>query len=136
MLFNSLQFLLFFPLVTGLYFVLPHRFRWLLLLVASCAFYMAFVPIYILILACTILVDYAAGLLIARAEGPKRKWLLVASLLSNLGVLALFKYYNFLNDNLRALAEFGWFGQLLESLASLPAGGGPGLAELVLPRGG
>lgn len=37
---------------------------------------------------------------------------------------------------LRALAEYGWFGQLLESWASLPAGGGPGLAELVLPRGG
>jgi alginate O-acetyltransferase complex protein AlgI len=70
MLFNSFQFLcIFFPLVTGLYFVLPHRWRWLLLLVASCWFYMAFVPVYILILAFTIAVDYFAGLWIERSEG-------------------------------------------------------------------
>ncbi|MBS1497942.1 MAG: hypothetical protein JST41_02015, partial [Bacteroidetes bacterium] len=47
MLFNSAEFcLLFFPLVTGLYFVLPKNWRWLLLLVASCWFYMAFVPLF------------------------------------------------------------------------------------------
>jgi hypothetical protein len=50
MLFNSLQFAVFFPVVTLLYFGLPHRARVPLLLVASCAFYMAFVPKYILIL--------------------------------------------------------------------------------------
>ena len=47
MLFNSLQFALFFPLVTLLYFALPHRWRGHVLLVASCQFYMAFVPVYI-----------------------------------------------------------------------------------------
>ncbi|MFP5504311.1 MAG: MBOAT family protein, partial [Candidatus Sericytochromatia bacterium] len=106
MLFNSLQFLVFFPLVTALYFLLPHRLRWALLLAASCVFYMAFVPVYILILLFTILVDYAAGLLIGQAEGPRRKWLLIASLVANIGVLAFFKYFNFLNDNLAALASF------------------------------
>ena len=62
MLFNSLQFAVFFPVVTLLYFVLPQRGRVPLLLVASCWFYMAFVPKYILILAVLILVDYTAGL--------------------------------------------------------------------------
>ena len=57
MLFNSLTFALFFPIVTTLYFLTPHRWRWLLLLVASSIFYMAFVPVYILILVFTILVD-------------------------------------------------------------------------------
>ena len=55
MLFNSLTFALFFPIVTTLYFLTPHRWRWLLLLVASSIFYMAFVPVYILILVFTIL---------------------------------------------------------------------------------
>lgn len=106
MLFNSFEFLcLFFPLVTGLYFVLPHRWRWLLLLVASCWFYMAFVPVYILILAFTILVDYFAGIWIEESEGRRRKLLLTASILANTGVLAFFKYYHFLNENLGALVE-------------------------------
>ncbi len=46
MLFNSFHFLVFFPVVTALYFALPHRMRWTLLLAASCYFYMAFIPIY------------------------------------------------------------------------------------------
>lgn len=104
MLFNSFAFCcVFFPLVTALYFVLPHRWRWLLLLLASCWFYMAFVPVYILILAFTILVDYAAGLLIERNEGPRRKAWLVASIVANLGVLSVFKYWNFLNQNIGEL---------------------------------
>jgi len=62
MLFNSLQFAIFFPIVTLLYFALPHRRRGAMLLVASCLFYMAFVPAYIVILFVTILVDYVAAL--------------------------------------------------------------------------
>src|ERR1700733_2662847 len=80
MLFNSLQFLLFFPIVTILYFLLPNKFRWFHLLVASCIFYMAFVPVYILILFFTIIIDYIAGILIENAEGRKRKWFLVMSI--------------------------------------------------------
>jgi alginate O-acetyltransferase complex protein AlgI len=109
MLFNSGQFLLFFPIVTALYFVLPHRFRWMLLLAASCYFYMAFRPIYILILAFTILVDYFAGICIEDAPPGRRKPYLVASCVANVGVLAFFKYFNFLNSNAYSLASFfGW----------------------------
>jgi len=74
--------------------------RWLLLLVSSCYFYMAFVPVYILILGFTIVIDYFAGIYIENAEGKKRKLFLIFSLIANIGVLAIFKYYNFINDNL------------------------------------
>jgi alginate O-acetyltransferase complex protein AlgI len=102
MLFNSLQFVAFFIIVTGLYFLIPHRFRWALLLISSCYFYMAFVPIYILILAFTIVIDYFAGLWIERSHGRSRKAFLICSLIANIGVLAVFKYYNFFVDNINA----------------------------------
>jgi D-alanyl-lipoteichoic acid acyltransferase DltB (MBOAT superfamily) len=103
MLFNSLHFLLFFIIVTSLYFALPHNRRWLLLLISSCYFYMAFVPIYIIILGGTIVIDYFAGIFIEKSEGKRRKLFLVASLVANIGVLAVFKYYNFINENLSFL---------------------------------
>ncbi|WP_017258461.1 MBOAT family O-acyltransferase [Pedobacter arcticus] len=103
MLFNSFQFLIFFIIVTSLYFTLPYNKRWFLLLAASCYFYMAFVPIYILILGFTIVIDYYAGIFIENAQGKKRKWWLIISLIANIGVLCIFKYYNFLNDNLAFL---------------------------------
>ncbi len=99
MLFTSLQFIAFFLLVTSLYFALPHKYRWVLLLGASCYFYMAFVPIYILILGFTIVVDYFAGIVIENATSKKRKLFLIFSLVANIGVLAVFKYYNFINHN-------------------------------------
>ena len=100
MLFNSLAFLVFFPLVTLIFFLLPHRFRWAHLLLASCFFYASFVPLYLLILAFTIAVDYAAGLLIERAAGRWRKAFLLSSIVANVGVLCVFKYWNFMNHNL------------------------------------
>src|SRR4051812_23417306 len=98
MLFNSLQFVGFFFIVTSLFFVLPHKFRWLLLLLSSCYFYMAFIPIYILVLGFTIVVDYFAGILIEKSEGRKRRTFLLMSIVANLGVLSFFKYFNFIND--------------------------------------
>src|SRR6476469_8033166 len=109
MLFNSLHFVVFFIVVTTLYFVLPHRFRWFMLLVASCYFYMVFVPVYILILGGTIIVDYFAGIWLEKMEGKGRRVFLIASLVANIGVLAVFKYYNFLNHNLSVLLNsFGY----------------------------
>src|SRR5690242_14696799 len=99
MLFNSFTFLIFFPIVVAVYFAIPHRFRWLWLLLASCYFYMAFIPVYILILFFTIIIDYFAGILIENAEGRKRKLFLTASIVANVGVLAIFKYFNFLSAN-------------------------------------
>lgn len=99
MLFNSFHFLIFFVIVTSIYFLLPYKNRWLLLLLSSCYFYMAFVPIYILILGFTIVIDYFAGISIENAKGKKRRFYLILSLIANLGVLAVFKYYNFINEN-------------------------------------
>src|SRR5689334_4069714 len=92
-----------------MYFVLPQRWRWAWLLAASCYFYMAFIPVYILILFFTIAIDYVAGIMIENAQGQKRKLYLAASIVANVGVLAVFKYFNFLSANANAIAEvFHW----------------------------
>ncbi len=100
MLFNSFQFVFFFVIVTSLYFALPHKYRWFMLLMASCYFYMSFIPIYILILLFTIIIDYYAGIYLEKFQGKKRKTFLIISLIANVGILAVFKYYNFINDNI------------------------------------
>ena len=106
MLFNSIEFALFFPIVTVLFFVLPHKYRWLLLLLASCFFYMFFKPVYILILILTIVIDYFAGIWIAKTENrTKRKQLLLLSIIANIGVLVVFKYFNFLSENINLVLQ-------------------------------
>ena len=106
MVFNSLQFLVFFGIVTSAYFLLAHKYRWALLLLASCYFYMAFVPIYLGILGLTIVIDYFAGIYLERFQGGAKKIFLGCSLLANLGVLAIFKYYFFFTDNFNSLASY------------------------------
>ena len=113
MLFNSFHFLVFFPIVVIAYFLLPYKFRRYFLLAASCYFYMAFIPIYILILFGLILVDYFAGLAIENSQGiKKRKFILVLSIISNIGILAVFKYYNFFIDNISDLCTYFEIDQL------------------------
>src|SRR3954469_21344670 len=102
MLFNSLHFLFFLPIVIGLYYMVPHKFRWILIFVASCYFYMVFVPKYILILFLIIIIDYFSALAIERAQGQRRYVYLCVSLLSNVLLLGFFKYFNFFNENLAA----------------------------------
>lgn len=109
MLFNSLEFAIFFPLVALLYFLLPQRYRTIHLLAASCVFYMAFIPAYILILVVTILIDYCAGLLMEKAAGRRRKVILWVSVTSTCLVLFVFKYFYFFTDNFIGMAGlFGW----------------------------
>lgn len=70
---------------------------------------MAFIPVYILILGGTIIVDYFAGIYIEKLvkNGAKKKAFsfLIASLIANIGVLAVFKYYNFFLDNIKAVFD-------------------------------
>ena len=103
MLFNSLQFLFFFIVVTILYYALPYRWRWKMLLVASCVFYMAFIPAYIFILLTTILIDYYMGIVIARSTGRKRLVCLQISIVSTCLVLFVFKYCAFFGMTVREL---------------------------------
>ncbi len=116
MLFNSTEFFVFFPVVTALYFLLPHKLRWLLLLVASCIFYMAFVPVYIAILGITIVIDYAAGILIEDSAAGRRKTWLVVSVISTCLVLFVFKYFNFFNANVAGLARLIHWNYQVETL--------------------
>lgn len=105
MLFNSLEFAFFFPVVTIGYFLLPHRVRWAWLLAASCGFYMAFVPAYILILAATIGVDYYAAIAMERSEPHERRVWLLASIVVTCAILFVFKYFNFFNGSAAAVAS-------------------------------
>lgn len=78
----------------------------MLLLLASCIFYMAFIPYYILILFVTIGIDYYAGIKIEQSTGSKRKLYLIVSIISTCTVLIIFKYFNFFNANFSAIAHF------------------------------
>ncbi len=123
MLFNSIEFLIFFPVVTILYFSLPHKIRWFLLLVSSCLFYMAFVPKYILILGFTIVIDYFAGIMIDKMKGNNKRIFLIISILANVGILFVFKYFNFFNENVTRVANLLNWNYPISSLSIiLPIG--------------
>ena len=100
MLFNSIEFIIFFPIVTLLYFLIPFKFRWLHLLIASCIFYMAAIPSYILVLFTLIITDYFAGRKI-ESTSNKKLWLII-SIAANIGILGFFKYYNFFISNINS----------------------------------
>ncbi|MBA2671694.1 MAG: MBOAT family protein [Gemmatimonadetes bacterium] len=106
MLFNSLEFLIFFPVVVALYFATPHRFRWVLLLAASYYFYASWKLEYLLLIIFSTLVDYGAALAMEGARKQAyRKALLALSLCANLGLLFAFKYFNFFNEATREVFD-------------------------------
>ncbi|MBE6616045.1 MAG: MBOAT family protein [Ruminococcaceae bacterium] len=97
MTFNSLDFLIFYPIVLLLHYLLPHKYRWMMLLAASLLFYMWWsAPLFFLILFTTV-VSWICSLVIEKTDDPKKKKLcLTLTLITSLGVLFFFKYYNFL----------------------------------------
>ena len=117
MVFSSAVFLLIFlPVVLLLYYVLPARARNPLLLVTSLIFYAWGEPVYILIMLFSTVFDYCNGRLLERLDQkgkPElRKWVLVLSLIGNLGMLGFFKYTDFLISSLNTLTgqEFDLLG--------------------------
>jgi alginate O-acetyltransferase complex protein AlgI len=126
--FDSIQFLLFFIVVTLTYFSLRWTGRWWLLLLASCYFYMVFKPVYILVLFATIIIDYFAGIWIAQSSGRQRKWLLALSIITNVGILAFFKYFNFFAQNINAIAWKAHLGFSIPMLQTI-------YPDLILPIG-
>lgn len=104
MLFNSLNFLAFFPIVVGIFFLLPTRYRWLFLLASSYVFYASFSAKFLVFLGLSTIIDYTMSNLMARDPGRKKIYLL-CSLTGNLGMLATFKYLGFVDENLRILFE-------------------------------
>jgi D-alanyl-lipoteichoic acid acyltransferase DltB (MBOAT superfamily) len=124
MLFNSLHFALFFPVVVALFFATPRQYRWMLLLAASYYFYASWKVAYLGLILVSTLVDYVAGIQMEKQNSreDKRPFLLL-SLCVNLGILFTFKYFNFFIGSVEAtLASLGlmWEGPVLDVL--LPVG--------------
>ncbi len=116
MLFNSLQFIFFLPVVVLLYYLLAHKYRWILLFIASSYFYSVFYFPYVFVLYAVIIIDYVCGLLIERSEGRKRWWWLVISIISNIGLLSYFKYTNFFIDIFNETAPFVHISKHIKNL--------------------
>jgi alginate O-acetyltransferase complex protein AlgI len=124
MVFNSFAFVLFFVIVTALYFMTPQRYRWAVLLTGSCFFYMFFIPIYILILGVTIVIDYVAAILIEQEPRASRRRLYLGVSVTSLCVtLFAFKYFNFFNENVAHLAALlDWNYPISALRIALPIG--------------
>jgi alginate O-acetyltransferase complex protein AlgI len=108
MLFNSVDYLIFFPVVVALYFAFPAKWRWVLLLLASYFFYMCWKAEYVILIMVTTLIDYFVAIKISESGTKKKKkqWLIL-SIIVNLGMLAGFKYLNFFSGSMNWL-----FGEL------------------------
>lgn len=116
MLFNSIDFIVFLPLVFLLYWIIDgqqQRLRNIVLLLASYVFYGWWDARFLILIVISTLVDYGVGLRLQEAkQSNKRKLWLLLSLFVNLGMLGYFKYYNFFLDNF--VAAFTWFGQSID----------------------
>lgn len=108
MLFNSIEYFIFLALVLILYLAFKPRLRWMLLLVASYAFYANWSFNYCFLLLGTTILTYLSALLISKSHEDirKKKLYLVFCILANVGILFLFKYFNFFNQSLGTL--FQW----------------------------
>ncbi len=106
MLFNSINFLVFFPIVVLIYFMIPRKLRYIWLLTASYYFYMSWNPKYAILIAVSTAITYGTGRFIgySKKEQIKKMWIFIC-LASNIGILGLFKYANFLLTNFFALAQ-------------------------------
>lgn len=124
MLFNSLSFAVFLPIVFSIYWLLPHKYRWVLILAASYYFYMSWNARYIVLIFFTTCVSYGAARFLENEENPKiKKLILGVSALLCLLVLFFFKYFNFVSESVTSF--LGIFAIRLNPLTlklALPVG--------------
>lgn len=115
MLFNSIEFLLFFPIVVVIYFAIPQKLKQLWLLLASYYFYMCWNAKYAILILLSTAITYASGLLMegikqkkydAQKEKKLKNWVVVLSFASNLSILFYFKYINFALSTLGGVLHF------------------------------
>ncbi|MFC7372401.1 MBOAT family O-acyltransferase [Fictibacillus iocasae] len=107
MTFISIEFLLFLVATVCLNYLLPHRFRWVLLLFASYVFYASLSMQFMLLLLISTAFTYFAGIVIEKQETKKqRKKVMLVGISILLFLLGWFKYFNFVNDSLRSVATF------------------------------
>ena len=108
MVFNSITFLIFFPCVVFLYFILPQKIRWIMLLIASYYFYMSWNAQLIFLILFTTIVSYLSALVIERYKKKSiQQAAMIATLILTLGILVVFKYFNFLSHSVTAVLN--WF---------------------------
>ena len=127
MLFNSLEFLIFLPIVFLLYWFVFRGRKWqnLLVIVASYVFYGWWDWRFLFLIAITSLFSYVSGLLIEHYEGHRRwqRAVSAANIVLNISILGVFKYYNFFVENLNALlSAFGWHFDWVTINIILPVG--------------
>lgn len=108
--FNSLDFLLFFPIVVLVYFIIPRKTRWIWLLISSYYFYMSWNPRYAVLIAASTIITYLCGILIEKEQlkhkgnvNQKKKMWMALCLLLNLSILFFFKYFNFASSSINTL---------------------------------
>ena len=118
--FNSLSFLIFFPIVTLGFFILTMRVRsntlsQFFLLAASLVFYACWNPAYLILMLISVAVTWTSGFLMEGKSAARKRLVLASSLLINLGILFFFKYYNFFGDSVRLVSgiRFPAFNVLL-----------------------
>ena len=111
-LFNSLEFLLFFSLVSLVYFLIPHKVRYLWLLAASYFFYMQWNAAYALLMLLSTVITYLSGYFIEKCDAKSKEGLkklcVAISFISNIAILFFFKYFDFMLHNLNV--ALGWVG--------------------------
>ena len=96
MLFNSIEYAWFLPIVFILYWTLPSKLRWVLLLLSSYYFYMSWNVKYVVLIATTTVVSYICAIAIEKTDKRQLKQLALATaLIVSLGILYIFKYFNF-----------------------------------------
>jgi alginate O-acetyltransferase complex protein AlgI len=107
MTFISIEFLLFFAIIVFTYYLIPHRLRWILLLVASYVFYAILSIQFIPLLLASTAFTYFTGIIIEKQETKKqKKKVMLVGISVLLFFLGWFKYFNFVNDSLRAMAKY------------------------------
>ena len=106
MLFNSLDFMIFFPIVVLVYFIIPKKIRYIWLLVVSYYFYMCWNVEYALLIGISTIITYLSGLLLGKFQKIWLRKLVVAlSFISNLGILIFYKYFDFILENVNLVLQ-------------------------------
>jgi alginate O-acetyltransferase complex protein AlgI len=126
MLFNSFSYIIFLPAVCILHWVLPHRYRWMLLLAASYYFYMCWNPAYAVLILAATAVSYVSALFMEAAGERAKKIMLFLAAVFCFGILFVFKYLNFVAEIIFSMGS---------SLHLFPREAGAPVLNLLLPIG-
>lgn len=122
--FNSIVFAIFLPIVFILYWMLPHKYRWGVLLISSYYFYMSWNAKYVILILFTTAISYACAIALEKFDSiHKKRIACAATLIASLGVLLFFKYFNFFSN------------VIIDSLNSIALDLDPVILKIMLPVG-